>query len=1082
MSVKNIFLKKYIPFLIFLFFIQNIKSQITDCLRQNPILISGECQLNYCSKSQFNSSYCIIANPIVKTQWLNNIITFGNSDFRYVNFGIFSNGDMVVETSAFPKSRTRMFYGLKQNGRPLYEKEGKETSYYSVESDNTGGMFESEGSTIKLVNTLDPLNNGKEYYINIGKYENNVEVFDFDKNKVYYKTLSAFTSTTVTSFRHAFLPITTTLEKYYYLFGFIGSDKIYFQKHNFNSITNFASNITYDLTFKTVNNPFGRQVSCFQTTQQLLIICFYLTKKDNIVKFIFHKFDKNLLNEKTSYYQSNIDDESLFCKCVHLKDEVGIFASYYPFNNINYPFLLVREFANNNFKDYLSIQHSAIILQKPNLKINVLLNDIVKMNDNKIVFTSTNKEILYIALINFFGVKQYKIRYYIIPLYDLYHYKILSELRINNYNNFLVFASSFCPIKECNNDDNEHYSGLIIFSYPNSKDYTLNLDEYLFNNNNITITRIEIDLKEQLNLENNIFGYVLSNITITEIGSESNFKLYSSNEESLEITNNYVLEKDENIILKYIGNLEHVETIEKIIKYYFIATEPELNIYDSYTEETKGDNDENYFKKEEYIGRLNYYTIKLENELSNDCPDSNCDFCHKLMKTTCITCKDQFLISENIKTCYNSKAIETTIIQMTDLITVKETEINTERITDKLTEKATELKTEKMTEKVTETFTEEITEVTTESITEKITEEKTENIQKKTDKITEELKSEKECSKADIINNECSTGLMTEEQIGQLYNQLKDNILTSDYKGENKIIKTENVIFQISTLDDQKNSDNPDVSSIDLGDCENELKKSSGIPEEMSLIVFKTDIKTEDLTQTFVQYEIYDPRNMNPLDLSICKDKKISVSTPVKLDSSTSSLYDDLKNSGYDLFNENDDFYTDICSIYTSSNGTDMTLADRKKEIYSTSGNKTLCQSGCELESYNSTNRKAKCECSPQINDTEPVLSSSNDKFSVKKIADNFFSTLTNSNFLVLKCYKLVINLKNIFTNIGRIFMTVILIISLISLIIFCFHESLKIDNYINTIKKFKLNSINNNKKIIKNNNIQNNINKNKNN
>ena len=37
--------------------------------------------------------------------------------------------------------------------------------------------------------------------------------------------------------------------------------------------------------------------------------------------------------------------------------------------------------------------------------------------------------------------------------------------------------------------------------------------------------------------------------------------------------------------------------------------------------------------------------------------------------------------------------------------------------------------------------------------------------------------------------------------------------------------------------------------------------------------------------------------------------------------------------SGYDLFNENDSFYTDICSTFTSENGTDMTLADRKKEI-----------------------------------------------------------------------------------------------------------------------------------------------------
>ena len=106
----------------------------------------------------------------------------------------------------------------------------------------------------------------------------------------------------------------------------------------------------------------------------------------------------------------------------------------------------------------------------------------------------------------------------------------------------------------------------------------------------------------------------------------------------------------------------------------------------------------------------------------------------------------------------------------------------------------------------------------------------------------------------------------------------------------NTIIQTQNVVFQISTLAEQKNSDNPNISSIDLGECQQALKDKYGINED--LIVFKTDIKSDDLTQTFVQYEIYDPRDSSVLNLTICKDMKISVSTPVKLDSSTSSLYD----------------------------------------------------------------------------------------------------------------------------------------------------------------------------------------------
>ena len=124
---------------------------------------------------------------------------------------------------------------------------------------------------------------------------------------------------------------------------------------------------------------------------------------------------------------------------------------------------------------------------------------------------------------------------------------------------------------------------------------------------------------------------------------------------------------------------------------------------------------------------------------------------------------------------------------------------------------------------------------------------------------------------------------MTEEQLNKLYTQLKQDYLTGNFSGNNTIIQTQNVVFQISTLEDQKNSDNPNVSSIDLGQCEQALKDEYGINED--LIVFKTDIKSEDLTQTYVQYEIYDPRDLSPLNLTICKDMKISVSTPVKIDS-----------------------------------------------------------------------------------------------------------------------------------------------------------------------------------------------------
>ena len=119
---------------------------------------------------------------------------------------------------------------------------------------------------------------------------------------------------------------------------------------------------------------------------------------------------------------------------------------------------------------------------------------------------------------------------------------------------------------------------------------------------------------------------------------------------------------------------------------------------------------------------------------------------------------------------------------------------------------------------------------------------------------------------------------MTNEQINQIYNILKKKISPD----ANETIETENVKFQLSTFEEQKNSNNPNISSIDLGDCEERLKKQDGLSEDDDLIVLKIDIKNEDLTSTYVEYEIYNP-TLNIISLDICSDISISASVPVNL-------------------------------------------------------------------------------------------------------------------------------------------------------------------------------------------------------
>ena len=543
---------------------------------------------------------------------------------------------------------------------------------------------------------------------------------------------------------------------------------------------------------------------------------------------------------------------------------------------------------------------------------------------------------------------------------------------------------------------------------------------------------------------------------------------------TIKVITNYILDESENIKLKFSNDL--INKTNCIIKYQYIITEPDYDEYNNYPIErqTYGIDTEstNYnYQKSDYKSKILNYNIIINQNLRKQCNDENCELC---LENTCITCKFKYdIFKENNKFIKKCLPQEKTDIQGTEYseeisnihgIETETTEIKTNSPETILTE-TTNIKTNspeiiltetsKIKTNSPETILTETTNIKTNSIKEINTTE-FENVMSEKGKMTQKIEeSKKNCSIDQILNNECGGGTVKNDQTGKLYEQFKEKILT-DFNGETKLIQTENVVMEISTIDNQKDSLNPNVSTIDLGECENILRTEYHIPKNESLIVVKIDIKNEDLTATYVQYEILHPKNKTKLNLNLCDKVKITVNTPVKLSTETVSLYNSLSESGYNLFDSDDDFYNDICATYTSENGTDMTLEDRKKEIYSSNGNITMCQSGCTFELYNETTKKAKCNCDAQNKLTETDISKIN--FDKDSIGDNFLNTLKNSNFLVLKCYKLVLNLKNIFKNKGRIVMTIIFILFLASLLIYIIKDRKQLIIYINLILRNKLN------------------------
>ena len=59
----------------------------------------------------FQSIKFVFSEPL-----LNNIIRLGDEDFGYNHFSFNSDGDMIIDSEAYPISNERRFFGLKKMG------------------------------------------------------------------------------------------------------------------------------------------------------------------------------------------------------------------------------------------------------------------------------------------------------------------------------------------------------------------------------------------------------------------------------------------------------------------------------------------------------------------------------------------------------------------------------------------------------------------------------------------------------------------------------------------------------------------------------------------------------------------------------------------------------------------------------------------------------------------------------------------------------------------------------------------------------------------------------------------------------
>ena len=326
----------------------------------------------------------------------------------------------------------------------------------------------------------------------------------------------------------------------------------------------------------------------------------------------------------------------------------------------------------------------------------------------------------------------------------------------------------------------------------------------------------------------------------------------------------------------------------------------------------------------------------------------------------------------------------------------------------------------------------------------------------------------KQCNATDFFNEICKINNNNPKTLdnmivtikNQLSNGTLDLLLSNVINGEKNdlLVVSNNINYQITTTDNQNNNNYTNISTIKLGDCEDILKEKYKIDKNKTLLILKIDYYMEGLYIPVINYEVYNPDTKEKLDLNYCKETFIDLDIPVSIDENNLFKYD-----------PNSDYYTDDCYPYTTDNGTDIILNDRKEEFID--NNMSLCENKCNYNGYNGESKKASCEC--EVKSEQSSINEIENSDNI--LSNNFTFDNSTSNMKTMKCTSTLFSKDGLLKNIASYILIIIIMSFIILTILYFKFGYYLIDKDIKNIlykkekKKKKMNIFNFNEKKNKN-------------
>jgi len=211
---------------------------------------------------------------------------------------------------------------------------------------------------------------------------------------------------------------------------------------------------------------------------------------------------------------------------------------------------------------------------------------------------------------------------------------------------------------------------------------------------------------------------------------------------------------------------------------------------------------------------------------------------------------------------------------------------------------------------------------------------------------------------------------------------------------------------------------NKNYSIVYLNECEDLLKEYYNLSQDTILYILGVESPSKNktkLTNTY-NYGVY-LENGTQLNISICDGEEIKLYSPIINNSLIN--FDEAKYfylyGNYNIYDENDNFYTDICSP-ASINGNDITLSDRYKDFYIS--NISLCNNTCTFYMVNFDIEKIECTCKIIVNYSyiENIEDNSNTEEDNYTFLDYILSFI---NYKIVICFALLLDYFNYLGNLG---------------------------------------------------------------